>query len=133
MFIGIGVAALLAARDYPLGAAVRMGPGFFPTWVGAITALLGALIALRSLRLEGPSVTPFAWRALAPLALGFAFFGWAIERLGLVASLAVLIVLSALAGREFRVREVAILAAVLIGLCWALFIYALGLPLRPWW
>jgi hypothetical protein len=133
LFVGIGAAALLASRDYALGSAVRMGPGYFPTWVGAITVLLGAIIALRSLKLEGQEVTPFDWRALVLLALGFGFFGWAIERLGLVASLAVLIVLSALGGREFRLGEVAILAVVLIALCGALFVYALGLPMRLWW
>ena len=31
MLAGIGAAALLVARDYRFGSALRMGPGFFPT------------------------------------------------------------------------------------------------------
>jgi len=30
MFVGIGAIALTIARDYPMGSALRMGPGYFP-------------------------------------------------------------------------------------------------------
>lgn len=133
LFAGIGAVGLLAARGYPLGEATRMGPGYFPAWVGAITVVLGALIALRSLRLHGKSVGGFAWRAIVLLSLGFGAFGWSIERIGLVASLGALIFLTAAAGREFRIGEVAALAIFLITASCAIFVYALGLPLRLWW
>ena len=30
MFIGIGAVAIYIAQDYPMGSALRMGPGYFP-------------------------------------------------------------------------------------------------------
>lgn len=132
MFAAIGATALFVSRDYPMGEATRMGPGYFPTYVSAITMALGALIALRSLRIEGEKVGGFAWRAGLLLSLGFAAFGWGIERIGLVGSLAALIALSAAARPGFKPLEVALLAAALSATSWAIFVYALGLPLRPW-
>lgn len=133
LFMAIGALALYVARDYPVGEATRMGPGYFPTYVGAITVALGALIVLRSLRFAGEKVGGIAWRALALLSLGLAAFGWGIERIGLVGSLAALIVLAAAAGREFRLAEVAALALALAAASSAIFVYALELPIRLWW
>ena len=57
LFGGFGLfAALYAATHYNLGTAVRMGPGYFPTWVGGLVALLGLALALRSLKLDGPAL-----------------------------------------------------------------------------
>ena len=71
MFIGFGIAAIVVARDYPMGSAMRMGPGYFPTYLGAIMAVLGAVIAARSTRIQGDGITPFAWRPLVMLCVAF--------------------------------------------------------------
>ena len=55
-----------------------------------------------------------------------------IEPLGLVLSLAVLTLLSACAGAQFRLLETAALAAALIVFSVGVFVYALGLPLNIW-
>jgi uncharacterized membrane protein len=55
-----------------------------------------------------------------------------IEPLGLVASLAVLTVLSAWAGAQFRLLETVALTLVLIAFSIGVFVYALGLPLNIW-
>jgi len=36
MLIVIGAAAILVARNYPFGTALRMGPGFFPVVLGGL-------------------------------------------------------------------------------------------------
>ena len=59
-------------------------------------------------------------------------FGLMIEPLGLVASLAVLTVLSAWAGAEFRLLETVALTLVLIAFSIGVVVYALGLPLNIW-
>jgi len=48
MFIGTGVAFTLGAQNYPMGSAVRMGPAYFPTMLGGLLALLGAIIFFRA-------------------------------------------------------------------------------------
>jgi hypothetical protein len=133
MFIGFGLVAIYISRDYPMGSAMRMGPGYFPTYLGVIMALLGAAITALSFRVEGERVKPFAWRAMILLAVAFAVFGWGVDHIGFVPALGALIFLSALAGREFKLKEVLVLMAVLIVGSWALFIYGLELPFPLFW
>ena len=66
------------------------------------------------------------------IAAAVCLFGLLIEPLGLVVSLAVLTVLSAWAGPQFRLLETVALAAVLIAFSIGVFVYALGLPLAIW-
>ena len=69
MFIAFAATALLAARGYSLGAAGKMGPGYFPTlvsWillgfgvVGFLGGILGGYFAPKA----PPIVFMFAWAA----------------------------------------------------------------------
>jgi hypothetical protein len=43
IFVGIGAIALTIARDYPMGSALRMGPGYFPNVLGGILILFGGV------------------------------------------------------------------------------------------
>jgi hypothetical protein len=133
MFIGFGLFALFVARDYAMGTAGRMGPGYFPTYIGAALVVLGGAILVTSLRIDGERLGGFAWRPMLLVTLSFALFGWAIGRIGFVFALFGLIFCGALAGREFRLREVFALSTVLIAGCWALFIVGLELPFRVFW
>ena len=49
LFLGFGVLALYIARNYTMGSAVRMGPGYFPTALGWILSFLGVVIGVRGL------------------------------------------------------------------------------------
>jgi hypothetical protein len=50
MFIGSGLFfALWAMEFYQMGTAVRMGPAYFPTVLGFLLAVLGAIVLLQSL------------------------------------------------------------------------------------
>jgi hypothetical protein len=134
MFVGCGAAAIWVASDYPMGSAMRMGPGYFPTAVGACLMAIGAVVGASGFKLKGEGIGPFPWRAMLFLSVGFASFAWGIDEVGFVPALAILIVLAALSGREHRWHEVLIETVVLIAGCWALFIWGLGLPfpLFPW-
>ena len=48
MFVSFGLAFVLIARNYPMGSAVRMGPAYFPTVLGAMLAVLGAMVLFRA-------------------------------------------------------------------------------------
>ena len=48
MFAGFGLAFMLVSFNYPMGSAVRMGPAYFPTVLGGLLALLGAVIFARA-------------------------------------------------------------------------------------
>ena len=134
MFIGFGVLAIVVARGYPMGTAMRMGPGYFPTYLGAIMIVIGAIMAGRGFRVEGEAIGRLGWRPLLWLSAAFAGFGLLIEAAGFVLALLALIVASSLAGRDSRPLELAVLIVVLIAASVALFIYGLELPyaLFPW-
>jgi hypothetical protein len=133
LFLGIGTLALVMSRNYFMGNSVRMGPGYFPTLVGIALSILGAIITLTSLKVEGEEIKAFGWRAIVMVTLGFFLFGWGIDRVGFVLSMGAMIVCSMLAGREFKVREAVIMCVVLISGSVALFIYGLKLPFSIFW
>jgi len=62
MFVGFGVWFMLVSLNYPMGSAVRMGPAYFPTVLGGMLAVLGAMVFFRAFvsKLEHPfNVFPF--------------------------------------------------------------------------
>ena len=134
MFVGFGILAIVVANNYPMGSAMRMGPGYFPTAIGGCLIVIGAVITATGFKAQGEGIGPFAWRAMLFLSVGFASFAWGMDHLGFVPALAILIFLSALSGREHRWHEVLIETVVLIVGCWAVFIWGLELPfpLFPW-
>jgi hypothetical protein len=133
MFIGFGVLAIVVARDYPMGAAMRMGPGYFPTWLGGLLIVLGASVSALSFRMEASRITPFAWKPMIMLSLSFLAFGLSIDDVGFVPALVGVVILSAAAGQRFRVLEVLLLTVVMVALALGIFVYGIELPLRLFW
>jgi putative tricarboxylic transport membrane protein len=132
MFCGFAAIGLSAARGYSLGSAGRMGPGYFPLLLASLLGALGAVLIGRSILIGGEPVARFHVLPLAVIATAISLFGVLIEPLGLVVSLAVLTVMSAWVGAQFRLAETLALAAALIVFCVGVFVYALGLPLNLW-
>jgi Tripartite tricarboxylate transporter TctB family len=132
MFCAFAAIAILAARGYSLGSAGKMGPGYFPLLLGIVLAAMGGILIARSVVVDDEPIAPFHLLPLVVIAVGVCLFGLLIEPLGLVVSLAVLTVLSARAGPQFRLMETVALAAVLIAFSIGVFVYALGLPLNIW-
>ncbi len=132
MFLAFAAVALLAARHYSLGSRGRMGPGYFPILLGTVLGGLGLILVVRSFVSEGERLTRLHLVPLAIMTLGVCLFGVFIERLGLVISLIVVTMVTALASRESRPVEYAALALVLTAFSVGIFVYALRLPLPIW-
>lgn len=133
MFIAFGALAIYIASDYPFGTAARMGPGYFPTWIGIGLIVLGLMIAATGFKDQGEGIGRFNFKAMLLLSLAFIFFGWAIDHVGFVLAVAVMVFLASAAGKELRWKEVPVIAVVLIIGCWALFIKGLELPFPLFW
>lgn len=132
VFISFGVLAVAGSRNYPLGTAARMGPGYFPYLIGWILTLLGLVIGVRALWLSGEPIKKWAWRPLL-MVLGSVFaFAFLVNTLGLVLAILALVVISCLGGGEFRTLEVGILFLLLAALSVGLFVWGLGLPFALW-
>jgi hypothetical protein len=128
MLIGTGAAAVIIARNYAFGTALRMGPGYFPSVLGGSLVVFGLYLVAAGLRHKEKIEGKWSLRALIVLPLSLVLFGLLMERAGFIPALMVLIVGSAAAGAEFRLVEVLLLAVGLTAFCVALFIWGLGLP-----
>ena len=126
--IAVGVTAILIARNYQFGSALRMGPGYFPIILGGILTLFGLFLMARSPRSAETIERGWSLRALIIIPVAFVLFGILMTHAGFIPALIVLIFISALATTEFRLIEVVLLSLGLTAACVAVFIYGLGLP-----
>jgi hypothetical protein len=129
MHIGTGAIAIWIALDYPFGSTLRMGPGYFPTVLGGIMIAFGLYILALGLRKHHEKIKGnWSIRALIILPVAMVVFGILMEHAGFLPAMAALVPISALAGREFKWKEVVPLTIGLMIVCTAGFIYGLGLP-----
>ena len=132
MFAGFGALGLYLARNYPVGTALRMEPGYVPRLLCWGMIGMGAIIAARGLVAGDTAIARWHWRPLLFVLGGLIAFRYLIEPAGLVAAAFVIIVLGAMGSREVRIKDTLLLAAALAAGSVALFVYALGLPMRVW-
>ncbi len=90
-----------------------MGPGYFPRILGILLMALGAILAFRSLRLQGAPIPAFKWRPTLIVLGSVVFFGLVVTKVGMAISVVILIVLSSAASSEFRPKE-SVIAGVLL-------------------
>lgn len=136
MFIAIGLVFAWFATGYQMGTAARMGPGYFPFWLGIIMAVLGAILSLGSLssKSEETHIEKFDWRSIFLVLVSVTLFGLLLKPLGLYACLFILVMGSSIASYEFNWKVALGNAVFLIVFSYVAFIKGLGLifPLYPW-
>ncbi len=132
IFMAFGLFFFLAARNYDMGAATRMGPAYFPTVLGGLITVLGCIVFLQSLVVKGGNVPSMSLRPLLTISLSLIIFGYLVRPLGLVLALALLVFVSALVGHEFKLKEVFFLSVGLIFLSVLVFVMGLGLSFSIW-
>ena len=135
MYIAIGGFFAGFATNYPMGTAVRMGPAYFPTILGALLAFLGLILVVRSFAVhnsEPPSKTH--WRPLVCIIGAACLFAALIGPAGMVPAAAVMMLLGAFGGWDFRWKEQLTGMIVMPAICVGIFYYGLGLPFKlfPW-
>jgi hypothetical protein len=134
LFVVLGVGAMVVARRYPFGGPANMGPGFFPTLLGGLLALLGAATALRGLRftLTREEAPAFHWRPLLVVLGAIVLFGLLLQPLGLALTSALLVLASRGAAPDFRWREAGVSALALTVFTALVFVWGLRLPVPLW-
>jgi fumarate reductase subunit C len=135
MFIAVGLGFAWGATNYSFGQAARPGPGYFPFGLGLLMAILGALVLFGSLTKDtedGDRIGAFAWKPLIIIIASIALFGFLLPRLGMFISLPILVVMSASASEEFKLKEALLNAVILTVGSWAIFIYGLNLTIPLW-
>jgi len=135
MYIVIGGFFAGFATNYPMGTAVRMGPAYFPTILGVLLGLLGVILVVRSFaphNEEPPSRTH--WRPLLCIIGAACLFAVLIGTAGMVIASAVMMLVGAFGGWDFRWKEQLTGMVVMPAVCVGIFYYGLGLPFKlfPW-
>jgi hypothetical protein len=135
MFIAVGVGFAWGATNYSFGQSARPGPGYFPFGLGLLMAILGAFVLFGALTKDtedGDPVGSFAWRPLAIIIGSILLFGFLLPRAGMFITLPILVVLSASASDEFKLKEALLNAVILTAGSWVIFIYGLNLTIPLW-
>jgi hypothetical protein len=134
MFIALGLGFATMALEHRMGTAARMGPGYFPFALGVLLALLGAVVLIGAIRGRAGADDIGGWdiRSLVCVIGSVAMFGVALQPLGLVLSLLLLVVASSLASREFSLGATLVSATVLALVSTVLFVYGLKLQFPIW-
>lgn len=129
IYVAFGSAAVVIARDYGMGTALRMGPGYFPTILGSLLILIGILSLLRSFVRPGTPVGAVALKGLLLVIVSTLVAGFLIRGAGVVVTLPILVIMSAYASIHFRWWPTLALAAGLTLFCVLVFLKGLGVPL----
>lgn len=135
MFIAFGIAGYYFSREYPFGTATRMGPGYFPTVLSALLALIGLACALKSFAGARQAVSRIFVGKTIAITLPVLIFGLIVKDAGLVPATIVVVIGSALASMHFNAGKSALLSIGMAAFCWAVFSLGLGLPMPaigPW-
>ena len=128
MYMVIGLFFTYMATQYSMGTPAKMGPGYFPFWLGLVILIksLGAKAAIEK-------IPPFNWRVIALITGSVVLYGVLLPIMGFIVAVFVLVFLSASASHEFHWKGTLINAIFLIAFTYLVFVVGLKLqfPLLP--
>ncbi|CDZ39740.1 Tripartite tricarboxylate transporter TctB family [Neorhizobium galegae bv. officinalis] len=133
LFILFGAAGLYVGSDLTFGSARNMGPGYFPMLICGLIALIGLIVTVKSLAIEGPAIERIQLRPIVFILLAIAAFGILISEIGAVLSSILLIMFAAYARRDVKPVETVVFAVTTAAFVVIIFVYALGQPMPVWW
>lgn len=135
LFIVTGLGFMVLSRQYTMGTAAKMGPGYFPTVLGGIMAVLGLLIMLPAFRSKSPEVrvTNVDFKSNLIVLLAVAVYAATLPSLGFLIAVVLLIGISSFAHHEFKISHTILLAIGLVIFSWLVFVKGLELqfPFLP--
>jgi hypothetical protein len=129
-----GVPGLSFIPGYSMGTPARMGPGFFPFYLGVLLLTLGVIIAVGGIRAgkgEDTNVEKFYWGPILYVLGSVCVFGLLLKPIGMLLAGLVLVVGASLGSHEFRLKQTLILGTVLTIFCAFVFVGVLKLPIPP--
>ena len=132
IFLAIGIAFMVLAREYRMGTGARMGPGYFPTILGGLMAFLGLTLVVPAFVRDGEPFPKLHFRPLLMILLSIVVFGVVLEPLGFVLAAALLTVVGGFADPDLRFSESLALSVFLTVFSVGVFVLMLGLPLPLW-
>jgi hypothetical protein len=133
----VATGAFFAIQSYSLdlGTTLRMGPGYFPLLLSAVLIILGAVVVIQAIRVQGEPMEPLAWRGMLFILPAPIFFGLTVRGLGFVPSIFLTAFIACFASHRMTVLHAILLSVLLTAFSVGVFSYGLGLPFErfgPW-
>ena len=143
LFIAIGAMFALIARGLKFGDSVvlagctmgtpaRMGPGFFPFYLGVILMLLGIVVLVSGLKVhpgDDGKIEKFHWRPILFVLGAVVVFGLLLKPIGMLLAGVVLVLGASLGSYEFKFVKILVLGVALSIFCALVFVTGLKLPI----
>jgi hypothetical protein len=127
-----GLFFALHAQRYGFGSAARMGPGYFPTVLGWVLAVLGVLVALPALFRKGPPVKVQLGNFLFVMG-ALILFAFTLRTLGMVAATFLSAFVASLADRDITWKGRFLVSAGVTAITVLVFSMGLSMVLPLWW
>jgi hypothetical protein len=134
MFVLFGLGFAYVATTYPMGTPAKMGPGYFPFWLGILLAMIGAIVTMNSMSKKGESdkLAKWDWVSVLWVTGSVVLFGLVLKPMGLVFSLALLVFISAMASHEFHWKGTVLNVVLMNVIAYVAFIWGLKLQFQVW-
>jgi hypothetical protein len=120
----------VAIGTLPMGAALNMGPGYFPIVLSCILFVLGFAIAARGFMHRDREFSPFGtvpWRGIVMLTLATLTFAFCLQPFGLFLTVALSTWLAALAKPGVNALRTGLVSLCIAIFCTTVFTYAIGI------
>jgi len=130
--IAKGIPGLSFLPGYAMGTPARMGPAFFPFWLGLILFFIGLSIAVMGVREQGgpdAAFPKFHWRPILFVLGAVVLFGIILKAVGMLIAGLVLVVIASMGSHQFRWKQSLILGLILVVFCALVFVWGLKLPI----
>jgi hypothetical protein len=135
MYILIGLFFAIVATRYQYGTAAKMGPGYFPFWLGMLMVAMGLLVLVRSLGAKATieAIPKFNFKVIGLITGSIILYGILLPKMGFIVAVLVLVMIASSASKEFSWKVALINAVVLIAFTYSVFVIGLKLqfPLLP--
>jgi hypothetical protein len=133
----VATGAFFAIQSYnlDLGTTLRMGPGYFPLLLSGVLIILGAIVFVQALRVQGEPMGLLAWRGMLFILPAPIFFGLTVRGLGFVPAIFLTAFIACFASHRMTVIYAILLSVLLTAFSVGVFSYGLGLPFErfgPW-
>jgi len=130
--IAKGLPFLPFMPGYSMGTPARMGPAFFPFWLGLLLCALGLLIAFNGMREaggEGSAFPKFHWKPNFWVLGAVVMFGLIMKPVGMLIAGVLLIIVASYGSAQFQLKRAVILGVILSIFCAMVFVWGLKLPI----
>lgn len=135
MFIVVGAFFAIIATQYRMGTAAKMGPGYFPFWLGVLMAFIGLLLLFNSLskKTEEEKMPKWDFKIMLWITGSVVLYGILLPTMGFIFAIFALVFASASVSHDFGWKGTALNAVFLVGFTYLAFVKGLGLtfPLFP--